>query len=473
MGNGYGTDPDQLQFPDGLFIEPKTQILYVADVSNNRVQKRYPNGEIKTAAGQSNGAGGSTSDKLDGPRDIFADENENVFVVDEGNQRVQFWTKDAKSGKTVAGNGTRGSALNEFSYPFRLALDSKKNIFVADLQNQRITRWPSTYDPKKSVGTTVAGGNGAGLNPYQLYNPTGLYLDEPNHILYISNEESHSVIQWDMEPYGNRNIYAGIPGRPGNSPAQLSSPQGLILDKYGNLYITDCDNNRIQMFCPNAVYGEGKIKLIKRKRKIISLFKGHYEIVQLLIDQGANVWSCDMNESTPLHEASEHNRYRCVEILLHHHAPINQFDGKHNTPLHRASQYGHWKIVRLLLNYNADVRLTNCDGYNSLEVAILNNHQLTVHEFLNHKTWTKSLRNAQVQMMLNNNINSVYENLSTPLRKLIRYMPNEADEVFTRSMIEIGSSEDYSYKIIFNYEFLEDQFSIFKWKQSKYYFNKT
>ncbi|CAF3821898.1 unnamed protein product, partial [Rotaria sp. Silwood1] len=255
MGNGYGTNPDQLQFPDGLFIEPKTQILYVADVSNNRVQKRYPNGEIKTAAGQSNGAGGSTSDKLDGPRDIFADENENVFVVDEGNQRIQFWAKDAKSGKTVAGNGTCGSALNEFSYPFRLALDSKKNIFVADLQNQRITKWPSTYDPKKSVGTIVAGGNGAGLNPYQLYNPTGLYLDEPNHILYISNEESHSVTQWDMEPYGNHNIYAGIPGRPGNSPAQLNSPQGLILDKYGNLYITDCDNNRIQMFCPNAVYG--------------------------------------------------------------------------------------------------------------------------------------------------------------------------------------------------------------------------
>ncbi|CAF4589687.1 unnamed protein product, partial [Rotaria sp. Silwood2] len=240
-----------------------------------------------------------------------------------------------------------------------------------------------------------------------------------------------------------------------------------ITNEYEQNKITLCEDFDDELKTSlHLAAGEGKIKLIKRKRKIISLFKGHYEIVQLLIDQGANVWSCDMNESTPLHEASEHNRYRCVEILLHHHAPINQFDGKHNTPLHRASQYGHWKIVRLLLNYNADVRLTNCDGYNSLEVAILNNHQLTVHEFLNHKTWTKSLRNAQVQMMLNNNINSVYENLSTPLRKLIRYMPNEADEVFTRSMIEIGSSEDYSYKIIFNYEFLEDQFSIFKWKQN-------
>ena len=58
-----------------------------------------------------------------------------------------------------------------------------------------------------------------------------------------------------MDTYGDKSIYAGIPGRPGSSAAQLNNPQGLTLDKYGNLYITDCDNNRIQMFCPYAVYG--------------------------------------------------------------------------------------------------------------------------------------------------------------------------------------------------------------------------
>ena len=156
LGNGYGTRPDQLQFPEGLFIEPKTQIIYVADVSNNRVQKIYPNGDVKTAAGQSNGASGSTPDKLNGARDVVADENENVYVVDSGNNRIQFWEKDAKSGNTVAGNGHHGSALNEFNRPYRLAVDSKKNVFVADLDNQRITNWSSTYDPQTSAGKIVA-----------------------------------------------------------------------------------------------------------------------------------------------------------------------------------------------------------------------------------------------------------------------------------------------------------------------------
>jgi DNA-binding beta-propeller fold protein YncE len=35
----------------------------------------------------------------------------------------------------------------------------------------------------------------------------------------------------------------------------LFNPEGITLDKYGNLYIADCQNHRIQLFCPNAVFG--------------------------------------------------------------------------------------------------------------------------------------------------------------------------------------------------------------------------
>ena len=193
------------------------------------------------------------------------------------------------------------------------------------------------------------------------------------------------------------------------------------------------------------------------------MFEGHDEIVRFLLSHGANPCACDMNEATPLHEAAAHSRYHCVQILLDHHAPINQFDGQYYTPLHRASQHGHWEIVRLLLNSNANVRLINCDGYNSLEVAIVNNHALTVREFLNHSSWAKSLRNSQIEMTADGKL----EHLSTPLRKLIRYMPNEAAEVFTRCVMEAGGAEDPSYKIIFNYEFLEDQLAVLKWKQGE------
>ena len=81
LGNGSGSEPQQLAFPDGWFLEPQTQILYIADLSNNQVQKRYPNGEVVTAAGQADGTSGTTADKLATPVDAFADGNENVLVA--------------------------------------------------------------------------------------------------------------------------------------------------------------------------------------------------------------------------------------------------------------------------------------------------------------------------------------------------------------------------------------------------------
>ena len=170
-----------------------------------------------------------------------------------------------------------------------------------------------------------------------------------------------------------------------------------------------------------------------------------------------------MNDSTPLHEAAGHNQYLCVETLLRHRAPIDRYDGRFNTPLHRASHEGHSSVVRLLLSHRADVTRRNCDGYNSLELAVLNNHPITVQEFLQDPTWMDSLRNAQQSIGMTRRT----DELSTPLRKLIRSMPQEAKEVFDRCINEIGRSDDDSYQMICNYEFLEDQLAMWRWKEGR------
>ncbi|CAF0805640.1 unnamed protein product [Didymodactylos carnosus] len=255
VGNGtFGPAPHQLARPMGLFIEPITQILYIADTSNDRIQKYFPNGELLTAAGDPNGKGGSALNRLSGPIAVYADQHQNLYISDFGNQRVQYWPNGAKSGFTLAGNGSDGPALNEFSYPTCLWVDSQRNIFVADYKNHRVTQWPFSTN-RSSIGTIVAGGEGQGNNPTQLNNPIGIQLDETNAILYIANEGAHAVTQYGLGSYREHNIYAGIPGRAGNSAVQLFDPSGITFDRYGNLYIADSGNNRIQMFCPNSVYG--------------------------------------------------------------------------------------------------------------------------------------------------------------------------------------------------------------------------
>ena len=156
LGNGHVPSQNDFAFPGGLYLEPKTQLLYIADIQNNRILKSMGYGEVVTVAGQADGTSGSTADKLWLPVDVYADEYENVYVADWNNHRIQYWEKNATHGKTVAGNGTRGSDLNLLSYPSRVLVDSNKNIIVADTQNERITKWPFSFDPKKSKGTIIA-----------------------------------------------------------------------------------------------------------------------------------------------------------------------------------------------------------------------------------------------------------------------------------------------------------------------------
>ena len=238
---GLGHGPKQLNHPRGIFIEPNSQIIYVADTGNNRIQKRYPNGTIVTAV--------SANQNLSRPQDVIADESENIFVVDSNNQRVVYFEKDGQTGQTVAGNSTRGPLLNELTYPSRIMITSTKDLIIADTNNQRIVLWSFPYDPSKSVGTIIAGGHGAGLNLTQLDSPSGLYYSESDSTLYIANQQSHSVFEWIKGSTHAHRIVAGVIGVHGSSNVQLDNPRGIILDSDKNLYVADSQNNRIQRFC--------------------------------------------------------------------------------------------------------------------------------------------------------------------------------------------------------------------------------
>ncbi|CAF3702625.1 unnamed protein product [Rotaria sp. Silwood1] len=238
-----GTSLNQLNGPRGLFFDQKTQILYIADRDNHRIQQLLPNGQIKTIAGDPNGTPGTSNDRLNQPSAIYIDENQNLFIADYNNHRVQKWENGAASGITVAGEaGIPGSGLNQLNGPQAIWVDSKNNLYIADLRNHRVVKRLS------QTSVVVAGGNGQGNLPNQLNDPVGLYFDELNNDLYISNYLGHSITKWKIgETQGT--FIAGTPGQSGTSSTQFSSPSTVALDKNGNMYIADTSNHRIQLFC--------------------------------------------------------------------------------------------------------------------------------------------------------------------------------------------------------------------------------
>ena len=84
---------------------------------------------------------------------------------------------------------------------------------------------------------------------------------------------------------------------------------------------------------------------------------GHKEIVQLLLERGANVnaQGGDYVNALSLQAASSNGHKEVVQLLLEGGADVNAQGGLYGNALHAASSNGHKEVVQLLLEGGADV----------------------------------------------------------------------------------------------------------------------
>ncbi|KAF7349519.1 Ankyrin repeat protein [Mycena sanguinolenta] len=84
---------------------------------------------------------------------------------------------------------------------------------------------------------------------------------------------------------------------------------------------------------------------------------GKSDVVQLLLDKGADVNLGGGQYGSPLAAASCHGKLDIVQLLLDKGADVNLAGGKYGSPLAAASYCGKLEIVQLLLDNDADVNL--------------------------------------------------------------------------------------------------------------------
>ena len=104
------------------------------------------------------------------------------------------------------------------------------------------------YLSNASSGTVVAGGNGAGLNRTQLFQPYGMTFDSSSNSLVIANYGGHNVVRWVLGASSWTLVAGSNSGLSGNTSTLLNNPLSVTLDSMGNLYIADSSNHRIQFF---------------------------------------------------------------------------------------------------------------------------------------------------------------------------------------------------------------------------------
>jgi len=172
---------------------------------------------------------------------LFIDINNSLYCsINSQHKVVKKWLNSNSSTiTTVAGTGSSGSASNMLYYPVGIFVDTNFDLYVADQYNNRI----QLFRLEQINGTTVAGNTSANLT-ISLNNPTGVILDG-NKYIFITDASNHRIVGSDEN--GFRCIVA-CSGQ-GSTANKLSSPRSLAFDSFGNLFVVDYYNNRIQKFC--------------------------------------------------------------------------------------------------------------------------------------------------------------------------------------------------------------------------------
>ena len=183
---------------------------------------------------------------------LFVDIYDSVYCSVGANHKVlKKSAYDLKSTSImIAGNGMNGSASNMLYNPRGIFVDTQLNLYVADCGNDRIQLFASG----QSNGITLIGnGSTAAIMPNC---PNAVVLDADGH-LFVTDYYNHRIIGWGANGY---QCIAACNGSAGSTADYLHGPFALYFDSYGNIYVSDSLNDRIQKFLiVNSTLGEFSI----------------------------------------------------------------------------------------------------------------------------------------------------------------------------------------------------------------------
>ncbi len=251
----------EISLVDGIAVD-KNGNIYIAMRDHNIISRVDTLGNMTRFAGTgesgfSGDKGKATEAQLKIPAGLTFDKKGNLYIADRNNHRIR---KVDTRGiiTTVAGNGTAGfsgdggkATQAQLNLPSGVAVDDKGNIYISDRSNNRVR----VVDNKGTI-TTFAGnggdrysGDSGPATKAQLSKPFGLALDKKGN-LYIADRENNRVRK--VNPQGIITTVAGDGGfffMGDNGPsyrASIAGPTGIVVDKNGILYIADRNNNRIR-----------------------------------------------------------------------------------------------------------------------------------------------------------------------------------------------------------------------------------
>jgi sugar lactone lactonase YvrE len=269
IGSADGTGPAaQFYYPYGVALDGNGN-LFITDQGNQTIRKLVlSTGAVTTIAG-SPGVQGSTNGTGSAalfyfPAGIAADSNDNLYVSEQRNFDIRMITS---AGVVTTLAGTPGAIGHQdgtgpaagFDAPAGVLLDGKGNLFVADLANATIRKIViSTGVVTTFAGIpTIQGDLDGPAASAQFGGPSGMALDASGN-MYVADWKNNTIREISAAgvvttlagttpailpphspPVPPQDLYANGTG----SAALFDQPFDVVVDKSGNLFVTDARYN--------------------------------------------------------------------------------------------------------------------------------------------------------------------------------------------------------------------------------------
>jgi sugar lactone lactonase YvrE len=257
----------------GLGLDSATNI-YVADGNSiRRVAPIGANWVVRTLAGTilNHGPvdGTNSAARFDAPQALAVDAGGAIYVADTLNNAIRKvvsvgtnWVVSTIAG--LAGRANFGTAdgtnkTARFYYPYGIAVDAATNLYVADTLNntiRKVTPVGTNWVVSTLAGAPGPGGAADGTNNFaRFYQPAAVAVDGAG-TLYVADFGNHTIRK--VTPIGTDWVVTTLAGLAANSgsadgigsAARFNQPQGIAVDAFGSVYVTDSGNNTIRKITP-------------------------------------------------------------------------------------------------------------------------------------------------------------------------------------------------------------------------------
>jgi len=251
-----------------LIIDNSTKNIFPVEVDwtrNDSLINTFTNEGTTVAGG--NGAGKGLN-QLKNPYGIFIDSAKNIYVADHDNNRIVKWAPDTNTGTIV----TDATSLIAYGggKPVDIWLDKYNNTAIAGDQGTVVILSGSVPSPHGDAANSITGrdsilyiSSDRGIEKWNPYtnvsstfsaaaNANGIFIDSVGNVYSGQNNTDSSLFYiGSVVKYGASGVHQSTVSG-GKIYTQIGAAGGLTVDKKGNIYVGDINNNQVEVWKPGA-----------------------------------------------------------------------------------------------------------------------------------------------------------------------------------------------------------------------------